>query len=343
MAELPPIQIGVTSADVTFVSHPYTLENGETIVLSLPLIVSQHDSRLIDLWLNNKSLKSQQAYVREIVRFYRIVQKPVQQILIDDFSLFVKHPEIARLRPSSQARALAVIKSLLTYASNAAVGLLPVNVGQAVKLPKMEDTLAERIMSEQSIDEMIRLEPNPKYQLMLELLYFGALRVEELCNLKWRHLQERDQTGQMAVYGKGKKTRYILLDSDTWAHVWRLRSTSSRSGPEDYVFSSRQAKKRLLDDGTQMRDYRLDESRVHQIVRAAADRAGIARGRVSPHWLRHAHATHALDNGEPISLVQQMLGHKSVATTGRYLHVRPHTSTAFGLRAAQKKRSEQRP
>src|SRR5260370_33712516 len=78
------------------------------------------------------------------------------------------------------------------------------------------------------------------------------------------------------------------------------------------------------------------------MVRAAADRAGIAIGKVSPHWMRHAHATHALDNGEPISLVQQTLGHKSVATTGRYLHVRPNTSTAFSLRAAQKKRAEKK-
>jgi integrase/recombinase XerD len=270
------------------------------------------------------------------------VQKPVQDVIIDDLYLFMKHPEIARLKPSSQARALAAVKSLLTFASSAAVSLLPVNVGVAVKLPKIEDTLAERIMSEQSVDDIIRKEPNPKYQAMLELLYFGALRVEELCNLKWRHLQERDQTGQIAVYGKGKKTRHILLDSDTWAKLWALRTTSTRTSPEDYVFGSRQAKKRLAEDGTETRDYRLDESRVHQIVRAAADRAGIAIGKVSPHWMRHAHATHALDNGEPISLVQQTLGHKSVATTGRYLHVRPNTSTAFSLRAAQKKRAEKK-
>jgi integrase/recombinase XerD len=323
-----------------FTNYSYMLENGENIDISLPAIVVEHDSRLVGLWLSSKSLKSQQAYAHEIARFYRIAQKPVQQVIIDDLYAFMKHPEVQKLKASSQSRALAAVKSLLTYASNAAVGVLPVNVGVAIKLPKVEDTLAERIMSEQSIDDMIRKESNPKYQAMLELLYFGALRVEELCNLKWRHLQERDQTGQIAVYGKGKHTRYVLLDSDTWAKIWALRATSTRTGAEDYVFSSRQAKKRAGEDGTEIRDYRLDESRVHQIVRAAADRAGIAIGKVSPHWMRHAHATHALDNGEPISLVQQTLGHKSVATTGRYLHVRPNASTALGLRSAQKRRNE---
>src|SRR5436853_225990 len=73
---------------------------------------------------------------------------------------------------------------------------------------------------------MLTMETNLRYKAMLELLYYGAVRVEELCNLKWRHLQERDQTGQIAVYGKGKKTRYVLLDSDTWADVWALRETS---------------------------------------------------------------------------------------------------------------------
>ncbi|MBU4356156.1 MAG: tyrosine-type recombinase/integrase, partial [Proteobacteria bacterium] len=59
----------------------------------------------------------------------------------------------------------------------------------------------------------------------------------------------------------------------------------------------------------------------------AAIRAGI-EGAVSPHWLRHAHASHALDRGAPIHLVQATLGHASVATTGKYLHARPDDSSA---------------
>jgi integrase/recombinase XerD len=66
---------------------------------------------------------------------------------------------------------------------------------------------------------------------------------------------------------------------------------------------------------------------VWRIVRAAAARAGISLA-VSPHWLRHAHASHALDRGAPIHLVQATLGHASVATTGKYLHARPTDSSA---------------
>ena len=63
------------------------------------------------------------------------------------------------------------------------------------------------------------------------------------------------------------------------------------------------------------------------IVRQAADRAGIELP-VSPHWFRHAHASHALDRGAPIHLVQATLGHASITTTGRYLHARPNDSSS---------------
>lgn len=71
----------------------------------------------------------------------------------------------------------------------------------------------------------------------------------------------------------------------------------------------------------------LHPSQVHRIVQAAAVRAGVEVP-VLPHWLRHAHASHALDRDAPIHLVQATLGHASVATTGKYLHARPEDSSA---------------
>ena len=85
-------------------------------------------------------------------------------------------------------------------------------------------------------------------------------------------------------------------------------------GPDDLVFRSRKGG-------------HLDPSAVHRVVKAAAERAGLS-AEVSAHWLRHAHASHSLDRKAPIHLVQQTLGHASVATTGRYLHARPTGSSA---------------
>ncbi len=64
-----------------------------------------------------------------------------------------------------------------------------------------------------------------------------------------------------------------------------------------------------------------------RIVRDAAARAGVD-GAVSPHWLRHAHASHALERGAPVALVRDTLGHSSVSTTNGYLHARPNDSSA---------------
>ena len=67
-------------------------------------------------------------------------------------------------------------------------------------------------------------------------------------------------------------------------------------------------------------------------MKAAAEHAGLPAS-VSAHWLRHAHASHSLERGAPIHLVQATLGHASVATTGRYLHARPSDSSARYLGA----------
>jgi site-specific recombinase XerD len=75
----------------------------------------------------------------------------------------------------------------------------------------------------------------------------------------------------------------------------------------------------------------LDQPQAWRLVCAAAARVGLPTGKagVSPHWLRHAHATHALEHGHaPIHLVQATLGHASVATTSKYLHARPTDSSA---------------
>ena len=146
---------------------------------------------------------------------------------------------------------------------------------------------------------------------MLVLLYAAGLRVSELCGLKWRDLQNRNGGGQVVVFGKGEKTRTILLPTPVWAKLLTLRVDA---GDNDPVFRSR-------------KKGHLTPPQVWRIVRKAALRAGIERA-VSPHWMRHAHASHALDRGAPIHLVQVGLGHSSVAMTGRYLHARPTDSAA---------------
>jgi integrase/recombinase XerD len=256
-----------------------------------------------------------------MARFYAVVGLPLAQVRLADLQAY--SDSLSGLKASTRCRALAAVKSALSFGVKS--GYLPVNVGLMVKLPKLEDRLAERIMSEASVARMLALESNKRNHAILVLLYRAGLRCAELCGLTWRNLQERDQAGQISVYGKGSKTRHVLIDVDTWIEVMQLHRDNITT-LDDYVFQSRQAR-----SGGHKADRRLDESTVFRIVQAAAARAGVT-GHVSPHWMRHAHATHSLEHGAPITLVKATLGHSSIETTAKYTHVRPNASSGQYLK-----------
>jgi site-specific recombinase XerD len=202
---------------------------------------------------------------------------------------------------ASQNRALTAIKSLLSFGQE--TGYLPFNVGAAVKLRPNPDDLARRILDESEVTKLIDRATAGRDQVMLRLLYTSGIRVSELAQLKWCDLMPRAEGGQVTVFGKGGKTRAILLKSKTWDLLLSLRGEARAADP---VFRSQKGG-------------HLDVSQIRRIVYAAARRADLSK-KVSPHWLRHAHASHALDRSAPIHLVQATLGHASVSTTGRYLH-----------------------
>jgi hypothetical protein len=178
-------------------------------------------------------------------------------------------------------------------------------------LPAYEHRLAERILVEEDVQRILAAEPEPRNQALLRLLYAAGLRVSEACNLRWRNLHARGDAGQITVFGKNGRTRAVPLPAEIWTELVSRRGAAAAA---DAVFPSRSGKA-------------LDRGRVRVIVRQAAQRAGVAES-VSPHWLRHAHASHALDRGAPVHLVQATLGHSTVATTSRYLHARPGDSSA---------------
>ena len=290
--------------------EPEIIEGEFSEAPSRGALISQADSdrHLIELWLGkHASRHTRQNYARHARRFLAFVDKPLEEVRLGDLQAFAASLE--RLAPASRANAIAALKSLFTFAQEA--GYLRFNVGAAMKAPPIKNTLAERILGETDVLRMLALEPERRNRVLLTLLYGAGLRVSELCGLKWRDLAERDGAGQVTVFGKGGRTRAVLLSSATWRQIAELRSGADPDAP---MFVSRKGG-------------HLVPSAVHRIVKAAAARAGIS-AEASAHWLRHAHASHSLERGAPIHLVQATLGHASVATTGRYLHARPTDSSA---------------
>ena len=266
------------------------------------------DERLIVMWLHGKSDNTRDAYFRDVLLFTDFVDKPLPQIGLDDIQAYAD--SLSGFKPATRARKLSSIKSLLAFGHR--LGYLPVNVGAVVKSPAVKDTLAERILDERDVAAMIRSEPNPRNQLLLDLLYKSGMRASELCSVTWRDLRNRGDSLQVTIFGKGGRTRAILLPSRLSSRLKAFRAEAGSSGP---VFQNTAGRA-------------LHRSQVYRIVRAAARRVGLSES-VSPHWFRHAHASHALDHGAPTHLVQQTLGHASLATTGRYTHARPKDSSAL--------------
>jgi integrase/recombinase XerD len=261
------------------------------------------------MWIaRHSSLNTRRNYQRQANKFFAFVNRPLRMVRLGDVQAYLLTLDEAA--PATRANTVAILKSLFTFAQE--IGYVAFNLGKVLKAPPVKNKLAERILSEPDVIRMITLEPSLRNRALLTALYGGGLRISEVCRLHWRDLAERDGAGQMTVYGKGGKTRVVLLSPNTWRLLTALRTDVTSDAP---VFKSRNGGRRL------------DESQAHRIVKAAADRAGLSC-EVSAHWLRHAHASHSLERGAPIHLVQATLGHASVATTGRYLHARPSDSSA---------------
>jgi integrase/recombinase XerD len=285
--------------------------DAEEVATALPS-VSQADSdaQLVAMWVaQHQSPNTRRNYQRQADRLLAYVQRSLGTVRLGDVQAYIATMDGAA--PATRANAVACIKSLFSFAQE--TGYVQFNIGKVLKTPPVKNTLAERILAETDVIRLIALEPNLRNRSLLTVLYSGGLRIAEVCGLCWRDMALRDDAGQVTVYGKGGKTRVVLLSPNTWRSLMELRGERNPD-PTEPVFRSRKGGN-------------LDESAVHRVVKAAAERAGLS-SEVSAHWLRHAHASHSLDRGAPIHLVQATLGHASVATTGRYLHARPSDSSS---------------
>jgi len=264
---------------------------------------------LIRIWLHGRSLHTQRAYAGDVARLRAARGKLLANLTLADLQSFAD--SVLDLSPASQYRALSAVKSLLAFGHR--IGYLPFDVGGALRLPAVRGRLAERILPEAAVHRMLSLEKNGRDHAILTLLYASGVRVSELCGLCWRDLQANGDSAQITVFGKGGKTRAIRLPASVGVQLSGLRREGEGGGQP--IFRSRK------------KGGGLQPAAVLRIVRRAARRAGLDVA-VSPHWLRHAHASHALERGAPIHLVQATLGHTSITTTGRYLHARPTDSSS---------------
>ena len=152
--------------------------------------------------------------------------------------------------------------------------------------------VSEKILDEEEIKRLTGNVTTLRDELIIKMMYGLGLRVSELVGLKWSDLNKDILT----VYGKGNKTRYVKVPDSL------LNALNGIKEPRlGYIFLSRYGKP-------------LSRIAVFRMVKKVADKAGLD-DKVSPHFLRHSHASHSLQNGASVRLVQATLGHSSITTT----------------------------
>ncbi len=231
---------------------------------------------------------------------------------------YLTHLEAAGLAPRTAARRLSAIRQFHRFLY--AEGVRPDDPTSRLDSPRLGRTLP-KILDAGECEALLaaaRVRSGAeglRLVAMLELLYAGGLRVSELVDLVVNAVPRGTTT--LLVRGKGDRERVVPLAAAAVAAVGAymqvragfLPKGQRRAAAEHWLFPSRGA------------DARLTRRRVGQLLKELAIEAGIDPGRLSPHVLRHAFATHLVDGGADLRSVQRMLGHADIATTQIYTHV----------------------
>ena len=229
----------------------------------------------------------------------------------DDIARFLEALVQAGVTKRSQARAISSVKALYRFLD--AEGRLSENPCDKISVPKINPYMPTVLSVEEvlSILDAVDLSQpqGHRNRAILEVLYSCGLRVSELVNLKISDLFLDEQF--IRVFGKGSKQRLVPIGEPAIRAIALYREIRD-AGPvqkaaEDILFLNRNGGK-------------LTREMVFHIVRDATAAAGV-RKNVSPHTFRHSFATHLVENGADLRVVQQMLGHESILTTEIYTHI----------------------
>lgn len=278
------------------------------------------DSRWMEKGLSKNTLES---YGRDL-RYFAIWLQSTDLALLtvqrEDILAYLAHRFEQGIAGRSTARALSSIRSFYHFLLRE--GQISKDPTLRVDNPKLGRKLPDTL-SEDEVEALLQA-PDVltsmgfRDRAMLELLYATGLRVSELVSLQLRNLNLRQ--GVLRVIGKGDKERLLPLGEEAidWVSgfIEQHRMTlMRRGGPSDVLFPSNRG--RIM-----------TRQAFWYLIKRHAAEAGIAKP-LSPHSLRHAFATHLLNHGADLRVVQLLLGHTDLSTTQIYTHVAKHRMQAL--------------
>ena len=263
------------------------------------------------------SSNSVEAYERDLMRLTKYMDAhgidPVHATF-DNLQAFVFDTFKDISSVGTQARLIAGIHSFYLFLIYHRY--IEQDPSELLETPKKEMHLPD-VLSTEEIDRMIAqidMSKNESHRnrAIIEMLYGSGLRVSELVNLRLSDMYLNE--GYMRITGKGNKQRLVPVSpvAIEWFSYWTQDRNNLDIKPEaiDIAFLNRYGRQ-------------LTRAMIFTIIKTLAREAGIQKT-ISPHTLRHSFATHLLQNGADLRIIQQLLGHESISTTEIYTHVDIH-------------------
>ncbi len=286
-------------------------EDAKTVARSEELVDRFLDAIWIERGLSQNTLGAYRADLMTLGRGLSRDSKSIDMADKADLLAFIAHRVENGAKPRSTARQLSSFRRFFRYIMRE--GLRDNDPTADIEMPRIGRSLP-KTLSEDEVDALLNA-PNTDEPLghrdraMLEVLYATGLRVSELINLKQSQINFNQ--GVLRIVGKGDRERLIPLgeESQRWLKNFidgpRMEILLERQ--TDYLFPTR-------------RGDRMTRQAFWHIIKRYAEKGGI-RKKLSPHSLRHAFATHLLNHGADLRVVQLLLGHSDLSTTQIYTHV----------------------
>jgi len=253
---------------------------------------------LEDLRIRNYAPATVKCYIRAVAEFAKHFNKPPDQLgpeEIRSWQLFLLN--VKRVKLSSYIQAVCGLRFFYSNTLNRAIAI------ERIPLPRYERKLPI-ILSKEEVKALLTAPRNLGQRAILATLYAAGLRVSEVTNLRLRDIDGKRRVISIRG-GKGHRDRQVMLPAslrELLAAYYRWKR------PTDWLFPGGKP------------GCPISREAVFRTCRKAAARARIAKP-VHPHSLRHAFATHLLEDGVNLLVIQALLGHKNLKTTARYLHV----------------------
>lgn len=287
------------------------------------MILMKQDE-LKEIFLHNPELEQ---YINEYLNAEYNTSKNTRESYATDLYLLAKHYQpkniknlnkediqeyLRRQNKSSKTKARYLTSIHNFYKHLLEHDLLVKNPCEGIKMPKLEKKLPEYLTT-QEVDQLLDIQASSAYDLrnkaMLEVLYATGMRVSELCNLTMSNLFLED--GLVKVFGKGSKERLVPINNvaiqalNEYLRFGRNELLGTKTC--EYVFIS-------------SRHTKITRQAFFKYIKKLCEEKGIQKN-ISPHILRHSFATHLLNNGADLRVVQELLGHSDIATTQIYTHL----------------------